>query len=181
MGVVLIVVLVWAVGTLVLFIRMYRKIEVNQAIVRNGMGGPMVSFSGMMVVPVMHEATIVDVGPKRLEVIRNEDRPVVSQDQIAFVMKVSLDVRVNRNEEDVLMAIHTYGAENLGSEEKLLNKLEPYLMEAVEAVASRLPLETIRSQREEFRDLVLKTIGVEFSGLLIDDLAISELQQVGPA
>ena len=43
-------------GVLILFSRFFRKVTQGQAIVRNGLGGTRVSFNGMVVIPVAHQA-----------------------------------------------------------------------------------------------------------------------------
>ena len=58
-GIALFVMLVGAivvVGIIILAIRCYQKVQQGKAIVRNGLGATRVSFSGIVVVPVIHPA-----------------------------------------------------------------------------------------------------------------------------
>jgi len=57
-------------GVLILFSRFFRKVTQGQAIVRNGVGGTKVSFNGMLVIPVAHQAEYMDISVKRIEVER---------------------------------------------------------------------------------------------------------------
>ena len=58
-------------GSAVLISRFYRKVEQGQALVRNGMGGTKVSFSGMIVLPILHQPEYMDISVKRVEIDRN--------------------------------------------------------------------------------------------------------------
>ncbi len=46
------VVVVTILGLLALFSKFYRKVEQSKVIIRNGIGGQIVSFGGMFVVPI---------------------------------------------------------------------------------------------------------------------------------
>ena len=43
-------------GAAALLIRCWRKVAQGTAIVRNGMGGTYVNFSGMFIIPILHKA-----------------------------------------------------------------------------------------------------------------------------
>ena len=50
------------VGLLILIIKCYRKVNQGEALVRNGMGGTKVCFTGVPVIPIIHKAEIMDIG-----------------------------------------------------------------------------------------------------------------------
>ncbi len=48
-------------GLLIMMVKCYRKVEQGQAIVRNGVSGTKVSFSGKIVIPIFHRFEIMDI------------------------------------------------------------------------------------------------------------------------
>ena len=59
---------VFGIGFLVLIAKFYKKVEQGEAILRNGMGGTRVAFTGQMVYPVIHKIEKLDITVKREEV-----------------------------------------------------------------------------------------------------------------
>ncbi len=60
-GVVVVLVIVIVVGFLALISRFYHKAQQGQALVRNGIGGTKVSFSGIIVIPILHKIQYMDI------------------------------------------------------------------------------------------------------------------------
>ncbi len=58
-------------GIVALMIRCWRKVLQGMAIVRNGVSGTVVSFSGLIVIPVLHIAEMMDISGKRIEIDRS--------------------------------------------------------------------------------------------------------------
>ncbi|HVK57659.1 MAG TPA: flotillin family protein, partial [Candidatus Kapabacteria bacterium] len=69
-------------GSAVLISRFYRKVEQGQALVRNGMGGTKVSFSGMIVLPILHQPEYMDISVKRVEIDRNGKNGLICMDNL---------------------------------------------------------------------------------------------------
>ena len=55
-----IVIAVFLLGLAVLVVKCYRKVPQGTALVRNGAGGTKISFSGMIVIPVLHKVELMD-------------------------------------------------------------------------------------------------------------------------
>ena len=62
--------LVIIIGLLALFSRFYHKVDQGKVIVRNGVGGPVVCFGGIFVVPIIHKHEVMDISVKRVEIAR---------------------------------------------------------------------------------------------------------------
>ena len=56
------------IGLLALFSRFYHKVDQGKVIVRNGVGGPVVCFGGIFVVPIVHKHEVMDISVKRVEI-----------------------------------------------------------------------------------------------------------------
>jgi flotillin len=63
-------VVLFGVGFLALLVRCYQKVSQGQALIRNGIGGTRVSFSGMFVIPILHRVEYMDISVKRIEIDR---------------------------------------------------------------------------------------------------------------
>ena len=96
-------------GVLILFSRFFRKVTQGQAIVRNGIGGTKVSFNGMIVIPVAHQAEYMDISVKRIEIERKATEGLICQDNLRADIKVAFFVRVNKTPEDVLRVAQCVG------------------------------------------------------------------------
>jgi hypothetical protein len=75
----LIVVLI---GFLILLVNCYKKVEQGTAVVRNGVGGTRVSFSGIFVIPVFHRSERMDISVKRIEIYRHGAEGLICSDNI---------------------------------------------------------------------------------------------------
>ena len=83
----LIILVLIAIGVLALIVRCYRKVEQGKAIVRNGMGGTKVSFSGIVVLPIVHKAETMDISVKRVEIDRNGKNGLICMDNMRADIK----------------------------------------------------------------------------------------------
>lgn len=96
-------------GLLALFARFFHKVEQGKVIVRNGVGGPTVSFGGMFVVPIIHRAEVMDISVKRVEIAREGKDGLICKDNLRADIRVAFFVRVNQTREDVLKVAQLLG------------------------------------------------------------------------
>ena len=80
-------------GVFAMIARFYRKVPQGKVLVRNGMGGSKVSFSGMLVLPILHKIEIMDISVKRVEIERTEKDGLVCMDNLRADIKVAFFVR----------------------------------------------------------------------------------------
>ena len=177
----------WVLGIIALFImfigiafmliRCYRRVEQGTAIVRNGMGGTKVSFSGMVVLPILHRGELMDISVKRIEIDRNGEDGLICKDNIRADIKVAFFVRVNKTEQDVEQVAQFLGCERGSSESALVDLFEPKFSEALKTVGKQFDFVDLYNSREEFRNEILKIIGTDLNGYVLDDAAIDYLEQ----
>ncbi len=167
----------FVVGILVMLIRLFRKVDQGTAIVRNGMGGTKVSFSGMFVIPVIHRGELMDISVKRIEIDRNGEDGLICKDNIRADIKVAFFVRVNKKEADVANVAQFLGCERASSEAALVDLFEPKFSEALKTVGKQFDFVDLYNSREEFRDEIIKIIGTDLNGYVLDDAAIDYLEQ----
>ncbi len=74
----------------------FRKVEQGRAIIRNGLRGTKVSFSGLTVFPIIDKAEYMDISVKRVEIDRNGKNGLICMDNMRADIKVAFFVRVNQ-------------------------------------------------------------------------------------
>ena len=164
-------------GGLVMLVKLYNKVEQGTALVRNGMGGTQVSFSGMLVFPVVHRAELIDISVKRIEIYRHGSEGLICQDNIRADIKVAFFVRVNKTMQDVMQVAQLLGCERASQERALVELFDAKFSEALKTVGKQFDFVDLYNSRERFKEEILKIIGTDLNGYVLDDAAIDYLEQ----
>ncbi len=114
------VALLVVVGLLVIIIKCYRKVLQGQALIRNGMGGTKVCFSGMIVIPILHKCEYMDISVKRIEIDRRALQGLICKDNLRADIVVAFFVRVNNTVEDVIKVAQSLGCERASDRQALI-------------------------------------------------------------
>jgi uncharacterized membrane protein YqiK len=165
------------IGVLILFSRFYRKVQQGQAIVRNGIGGTHVSFNGMIVIPVAHQAEYMDISVKRVEIERKATEGLICRDNIRADIKVAFFVRVNKTPEDVLRVAQSVGCARASNVDMIRTLFDAKFSEALKTVGKRFDFVQLYNERDTFKSEILKVIGTDLNGFALDDCAIDFLEQ----
>ena len=164
---------------LVIFVGLtfYRKIEKGTALVRTGVGGTKVYFNGGPVVPILHRADLMDISLKRVEIDRTGKNGLICKDNMRADIKVAFFVRVNNADEDVLQVAGAIGCDRASSEAEIRALFDAKFSEALKTVGKQFDFIQLYEQRDQFRDEILKVIGTDLNGFVLDDAAIDYLEQ----
>jgi flotillin len=165
------------VGVALMFVRCYRKVEQGQVLVRNGVGGTKVSFCGMVVLPVLHKFEYMDISVTRLEIDRRGQAGLICKDNMRADITVAFFVRVNKTENDVLKVAQTIGCKRASDREAIALLFEAKFSEALKTVGRHFEFVELYNSREKFRDEIIKIIGTDLNGYVLDDAAIDFLEQ----
>jgi uncharacterized membrane protein YqiK len=177
----LIIVIVVVFGILSMFAKFYRKVEQSKVLVRNGLGGAKVAFSGMMVLPVLHRIEIMDIGVKRVEIERSGKDGLICKDNLRADIKVAFFVRVNHTVEDVLKVAQALGCEKGSDTKVLMDFFDAKFSEALKTVGKKFDFVQLYTEREHFKNEILQVIGTDLNGYVLDDAAIDYLEQTDKA
>jgi uncharacterized membrane protein YqiK len=158
-------------------VRWYHKVPQGTALVRNGMGGTQVSFSGMVVVPVLHRVEMMDISVKRVEIYRHGNEGLICQDNIRADIKVVFFVRVNKTPQDVMQVAQLLGCARGSDEAALVELFDAKFSEALKTVGKQFDFVDLYNSRERFKEEILKIIGTDLNGYVLDDAAIDYLEQ----
>ena len=155
----------------------YRKVEKGTALVRTGWGGTKVYFNGGIVYPIMHRIDLMDISLKRIEIDRTGKNGLICKDNLRADIKVAFFVRVNNASEDVLRVAESIGCDRASSEEEIRALFDAKFSEALKTVGKRFDFIQLYEDRDTFRDEILKVIGTDLNGFVLDDAAIDYLEQ----
>lgn len=165
------------VGILALFSKFFRKVEQGKVIVRNGIGGPCVSFGGMLVLPILHRCEIMDISVKRVEINREGKDGLICKDNLRADIRVAFFVRVNQTREDVLKVAQLLGCQKASDPTTLMEFFDAKFSEALKTVGKKFDFVQLYTERETFKNEILQIIGTDLNGYVLDDAAIDYLEQ----
>lgn len=177
LGVVMTLVVLIIVFGLYLLLTCYRKIEKGTALIRTGSGGTKVYFNAGHVFPILHRADMMDISLKRIEIDRTGRNGLICRDNIRADIKVAFFVRVNNAADDVLRVAESVGCNRASSEEEIRTLFDAKFSEGLKTVGKRFDFTSLYEDRDTFRDEILKVIGTDLNGFVLDDAAIDFLEQ----
>lgn len=160
-----------------MFSRWFRKVDQGQALIRAGRGETRVSFSGIFIIPILHKAELMDISVTRLEINRRGQQGLICKDNIRADISVAFFVRVNKTEQDVLRVAQTIGCVRASDRMAIAELFEAKFSEALKTVGRQFDLVELYNSREKFREEILRIIGTDLNGYVLDDAAIDYLEQ----
>ena len=164
-------------GIIVLYSTCYKKVEQGTAIVRNGVGGTSVSFVGMMIIPILQRMELMDISVKRIEINRSGSDGLICRDNMRADVKVAFFVRVNKTPQDVLKVAQSLGCRRGSDPRELVEFFDAKFSEALKTVGKQFEFVDLYTNREQFKEEIIKVIGTDLNGYILDDAAIDYLEQ----
>ena len=165
-------------GILVMVARFYRKVDQGNALIVNKMKAePDVTFTGAVVIPIIHRAEVMDISVKTIEIARHGSEGLICQDNIRADIKVSFYVRVNKTKEDVLKVAQSIGCRRASDEVTLETLFVAKFSEALKTVGKQFEFEELYTKRDDFKDQIIEVIGRDLNGYALEDAAIDYLEQ----
>lgn len=170
--------LVLLAGFVTAFSKFYRKPGPEEAIVRTGVGGlTTITGKGMIVVPLIQEAHLMDLSVKRVLIARDGEDGLICQDNMRADIKVTFFVRVNNQPEDIKTVAETIGPRRASAQDKLEELFEAKFSEALKTVGKNFEFVKLYTERDQFKEQILRVIGTDLNGYVLDDCAIDYLEQ----
>ncbi|MET8985581.1 flotillin family protein [Nonomuraea wenchangensis] len=176
-GVFLAVVLVVAIGLIVIIGRLFRKVEQGKALIVSKVNKVDVTFTGAVVLPVVHKAEIMDISVKTIEIERTGREGLICRDNIRADIRITFFVRVNKTAEDVIKVAQAIGTARASDEATLQALFNAKFSEALKTAGKHLDFVDLYTKRDEFRDEIVRLIGTDLNGYSLEDAAIDYLEQ----
>ncbi|MFI6413125.1 SPFH domain-containing protein [Streptomyces sp. NPDC050585] len=176
-GVLVAVVLLVAVAMLFVISRLFRKVEQGKALIVSKMRKVDVTFTGQVVLPVLHKAEVMDISVKTIEISRTGRDGLICRDNIRADIRISFFVRVNKTVEDVIKVAQAIGTARASDQATLQELFNAKFSEALKTVGKQLDFTDLYTKRDEFRDRIIQVIGTDLNGYSLEDAAIDYLEQ----
>ena len=162
----------------VFILRFFQKVDQGKALIINTMRAePIVTFTGGIVYPVINKSEVMEISLKTIEIDRRGQEGLICQDNIRADIKVTFFVRVNKTAEDVLKVAQSIGCERASDQSTLEELFSAKFSEALKTVGKQLDFEDLYKERDSFRDNIIRLIGKDLNGYVLEDAAIDFLEQ----
>ncbi len=177
LGVLLGVILLVVIVLLFLVSRLFRKVEQGKALIVSKVKRVDVTFTGAVVLPVLHKAEVMDISVKTIEINRAGNEGLICRDNIRADIRITFFVRVNKTVEDVIKVAQAIGTARASDEQTLQVLFNAKFSEALKTVGKHLDFVDLYTKRDEFRDQIIRVIGTDLNGYSLEDAAIDYLEQ----
>ncbi|GAB1820603.1 hypothetical protein HerbRD11066_37670 [Herbidospora sp. RD11066] len=176
-GILIAVVLIVVIALVVVVSRLFKKVEQGKALIVSKVRRVDVTFTGAVVLPVLHKAEFMDISVKTIEIERSGHEGLICRDNIRADIKITFFVRVNKTAEDVVKVAQAIGTARASDETTLQVLFNAKFSEALKTVGKQLDFVDLYTQRDEFRDQIIRVIGTDLNGYSLEDAAIDFLEQ----
>jgi uncharacterized membrane protein YqiK len=177
LGVLLAVVLLVVIGVAFMVSRLFRKVEQGKALIISKVRRVDVTFTGAVVLPVLHKAEVMDISVKTIDIERTGQEGLICRDNIRADIRITFFVRVNKTVEDVIKVAQAIGTARASDRETLQELFNAKFSEALKTVGKQLDFVDLYTKRDEFRDQIIRVIGTDLNGYSLEDAAIDFLEQ----
>ena len=158
---------------------LYVRSSKDRAFVRTGLGGQKVVLDGgAFVLPVLHEATPVNMNTVRLEVARGRDKALITKDRMRVDVTAEFFVRVQASAQAVAAAAQTLGTKTMDAEQ-LRELVEGKFVDALRTVAAGMSMEDLHERRGTYVKTVRETVADDLlkNGLELESASLTQLDQ----
>jgi uncharacterized membrane protein YqiK len=159
--------------------KLYQRSTTERAFVRTGFLGQRVAISGgALVIPVLHEVAWVNMNTLRISLSHHNENALITKDRLRMNVDADFYVRVRADAASVTAAARSLGVRT-ASAEAMRELLEARFNDALRTAAAESTMEHLHEHRSEYsaRVRALASAGIDTSGLEIDSVSISKLDQ----
>ena len=159
--------------------RLYRRATREVSLVKTGAGGRQVIMDGgVIVLPLLHEISRVNMKTLRLEVSRHGEAALITKDRMRVDVGVEFYVSVNATEEGVARAARTLG-ERTFDVIQLRDMIEGKLVDGLRAVAAQMTMDQLHENRSDFVQEVHNAVSEDLlkNGLELESVSLTGLDQ----
>ena len=177
--IVVVAVLAFLVLIMLVLARLYRRATREVSLVKTGAGGKRVIMDGgVVVIPLFHEVSPVNMKTLRLEVQRNGEAALITQDRMRVDVGVEFYVSVMPTEEGIARAAQTLGDRTFYIDQ-LREMIEGKLIDSLRSVAAKMTMDELHENRADFVQEVQNTVSEDLlkNGLSLEAVSLTALDQ----
>ena len=158
--------------------KFYIKVEQGTALIINTLKSkPKVTFTGGMVLPIIHKKELMKISLITLEVDRRGKDGLICKDNMRADITVAFYLRVNETVDDVLRVAKAVGTQRASDTRAVYDLFAAKFSEALKTVGKTIDFEDLFEDRQLFRDAIVQAIGSDLNGYSLEDVAIDYLEQ----
>ena len=162
----------------VVFKAFYKKVDQGTALIVNDMSStPKVHFTGALIIPVLYRAELMRISLITLQIDRRGKEGLICRDNMRADIAVAFYLRVNETQADVLRVAKALGADRASDKHAVDELFNAKFSEALKTVGKKFEFTDLFEKRQEFRDEIIKVIGNDLNGYVLEDVAIDYLEQ----
>ncbi|MFZ2554849.1 hypothetical protein [Psychrobacter urativorans] len=176
-GVVVVLAFIFIMAMLLMLKAFYYKVEQGTALIINGVSKIDVRFDGGIIWPIINKKELMRISLITLEVDRRGKEGLICADNMRADITVAFYLRVNETEEDVLKVAKSVGVERASDKVAVNELFNAKFSEALKTVGKQIDFVKLFENRSEFRDSIVKEIGNDLNGYVLEDVAIDYLEQ----
>jgi len=158
---------------------LYRHSSKDQSFVRTGSGGERVVMGGgALVIPIIHDITVVNMNAVPIEVRRQGEQSLITKNKMRVDITTEFFVRVIATEQGVSTAARTLGARTLDPV-ALREVIQGRLVDAMASVTATMTMNEIHENRAAFVKKVGELVKdvLAMNGLELETVALTSLNQ----
>ncbi|WP_171207646.1 MULTISPECIES: flotillin family protein [unclassified Ruegeria] len=159
--------------------RLYKRATREISLVKTGAGGKKVIMDGgVVIVPLLHEVSPVNMKTLRLEVQRSGEAALITKDRMRVDVGVEFYVSVMATEEGIARAAQTLGDRTFDVEQ-LREMIEGKLIDGLRAVAAQMTMDGLHENRADFVQEVQNAVSEDLlkNGLSLESVSLTALDQ----
>jgi uncharacterized membrane protein YqiK len=159
--------------------RFYRKTSRDVAIIRTGFGGQRIVLSGgCLALPFLHKVDEVNMRTLRIEVARAGPKSLITEDRMRVDVELEFYLRVQPTVDGVATAAQAIGSKSL-SPDGVRNLLEGRFIDAIQATAAGLTMDSLHDRRGEFVRSIHDSVreNLASSGLQLESVSLTRMDQ----
>ena len=159
--------------------RLYQRATREVSLVKTGSGGlKVVMDGGTLVIPLLHEISLVNMKTLRLEVNRINDASLITKDRMRVDVGVEFYVSVNATEDGIARAAQTLGDRTFDVNE-LREMIEGKLVDGLRSVAAKMTMDDLHENRSDFVQEVQNAVSEDLlkNGLELESVSLTALDQ----
>ena len=167
---------------------LYRRSSKEVAFVRTGLGGEKVVITGgALVLPIVHNVTMVGMNTLRLEVRRAGDGALITGNRMRVDVVAEFSVRVKPDPAWVALAAQTLGQRTMDPE-SLKGVIQGRFVDALGSIAAQMTMDEMQEQRgvyvRQVKALVEETLtgnGLELEAVSLTGLDQTDIERFNPS
>lgn len=165
-------------GFAVMVKKFYIKVSPGQALINNKTGDVIsVSFTGGLVLPIIHRAEVMDLSVKLIEIERSGREGLTCMDNVRADIKVAFFVQVSHDVDKVKQVASRIGTNRASHVETLHTLFSAKFSEALKTVGYQMNFLQLYADRANFRKKIYDQIGPDLDGYELTDVVIDYLEQ----